>query len=68
MYPSPLFQVLFALTSLLRSCTGDPSLPRPTRLLRTKWATDPLHRGSYSYGAVATDWPKHQVSLMGRTN
>ncbi len=55
--------MLTALTGLLRSCTGNPTLPAPVRLLRTRWVTHPLHRGTYSYCGMSTEAPRHQVAL-----
>ncbi|CAG9854376.1 unnamed protein product [Phyllotreta striolata] len=42
-------EVACCLTKVLRQFTGDPSLPYPSMLLRSKWATDPLFRGACSY-------------------
>ncbi|XP_068083290.1 peroxisomal N(1)-acetyl-spermine/spermidine oxidase [Anabrus simplex] len=36
-------------TRILRKFTGDPSLPFPTSVLRSKWCTNPYFCGAYSY-------------------
>ena len=48
-------EVVSELTALLRKFTGDPGLPRPKRLHRHAWSTDPLSLGSASYPILATD-------------
>ena len=50
-------------TALLRRCTGDPSLRAPVRVVRSKWVTDPLYLGAYSYGAIDSEFPQNQVRL-----
>ncbi|KAF6110549.1 polyamine oxidase [Phyllostomus discolor] len=47
-------EVLLSLTRLLRRVTGDPQLPAPKSVLRTRWHSAPYTRGSYSYVAVGT--------------
>ena len=42
-------EVAEAITRVLRQFTGDASLPYPSMVLRSKWATDPFFCGSYSY-------------------
>lgn len=42
-------EVAEGITKLLRQFTGDSTLPYPSTILRTKWATDPYFCGSYSY-------------------
>lgn len=42
-------EVAEKVTKVLRQFTGDTSLPYPSTLLRSKWATDPFFCGSYSY-------------------
>ena len=51
-------------TALLRRCTGDPSLRAPVRVVRSKWVTDPLYLGAYSYGAIDSEFPQNQVRLQ----
>lgn len=45
-------EVAEGVTTLLRQFTGDSTLPYPTTILRSKWATDPYFCGSFSYMAV----------------
>ncbi|XP_076982575.1 peroxisomal N(1)-acetyl-spermine/spermidine oxidase [Tamandua tetradactyla] len=47
-------EVLASLTQLLRRMTGDPRLPAPRSVLRSRWRSDPYTRGSYSYVAVGS--------------
>ncbi|XP_044267194.1 spermine oxidase-like isoform X1 [Tribolium madens] len=42
-------EVAEGITRILRQFTGDASLPYPSTVLRSKWATDPFFCGSYSY-------------------
>ncbi|CAH1960112.1 unnamed protein product [Acanthoscelides obtectus] len=42
-------QVAEGITKVLRQFTGDASLPFPSTVLRSKWASDPYFCGSYSY-------------------
>ena len=48
-------EVMDELTGLLRKFTGDPGVPRPMRLHRHAWSTDPFSLGSASYPILATD-------------
>ena len=48
-------EVIDELTGLLRMFTGDPGVPRPKRLHRRAWSTDPFSLGSASYPILATD-------------
>ncbi|XP_051158827.1 peroxisomal N(1)-acetyl-spermine/spermidine oxidase-like isoform X1 [Leptopilina boulardi] len=45
-------QVVNSLTQVLRKFTGDPTLPYPTNLLRSRWCMDQHFAGSYSYMAL----------------
>ncbi|XP_072377080.1 peroxisomal N(1)-acetyl-spermine/spermidine oxidase-like [Diabrotica undecimpunctata] len=42
-------EVAEGITKLLRQFTGDPSLPYPSTILRSKWSSDPYFCGAYSY-------------------
>ena len=54
-------QLMEDVTALLRRCTGDPSLRAPVKVVRTKWVTDPLYLGAYSYGGLDSEFPQNQV-------
>ncbi|KAG8240017.1 hypothetical protein J437_LFUL017752 [Ladona fulva] len=43
------------MTRLIRTFTGDPGIPPPTRIIRTSWCCDPNFRGGYSYLHVNSD-------------
>ncbi|XP_062435928.1 peroxisomal N(1)-acetyl-spermine/spermidine oxidase isoform X2 [Rhea pennata] len=45
-------EVLSTLTRVLRTLTGNPDLPAPRSILRSRWHSAPYTRGSYSYVAV----------------
>ncbi|CAH2321622.1 peroxisomal N(1)-acetyl-spermine spermidine oxidase [Pelobates cultripes] len=45
-------EVLSSMTALLRQFTGNPELPAPIHMFRTKWHSEPYTHGSYSYIAV----------------
>uniref|UniRef100_A0A8C5WGC0 Amine oxidase domain-containing protein n=1 Tax=Leptobrachium leishanense TaxID=445787 RepID=A0A8C5WGC0_9ANUR len=47
-------EVLSSMTALLRQFTGNPNLPPPIRLIRTRWSSEPYTRGSYSHVAVGS--------------
>ncbi|XP_025896451.1 peroxisomal N(1)-acetyl-spermine/spermidine oxidase isoform X2 [Nothoprocta perdicaria] len=47
-------EVLSTLTRVLRTLTGNPQLPAPKNMLRTRWHSAPYTRGSYSYVAVGS--------------
>ncbi|XP_006880172.1 PREDICTED: peroxisomal N(1)-acetyl-spermine/spermidine oxidase [Elephantulus edwardii] len=47
-------EVLQSLTQVLRRMTGNPQLPAPRNVLRTRWHSAPYTRGSYSYVAVGS--------------
>ncbi|XP_008049615.1 peroxisomal N(1)-acetyl-spermine/spermidine oxidase [Carlito syrichta] len=47
-------EVLRSLTQVLRRITGNPRLPAPRSVLRTRWHSAPYTRGSYSYVAVGS--------------
>ncbi|CAL7951393.1 unnamed protein product [Xylocopa violacea] len=42
-------EVVESITRVLRQFTGDPTLPYPANLLRSKWCMDQYFAGSYSY-------------------
>ncbi|XP_075787093.1 spermine oxidase isoform X2 [Pelodiscus sinensis] len=48
-------------TEMLRKFTGNPNIPKPRRILRSSWGSNPNFRGSYSYtqvGSSGTDVEK----------
>ncbi|XP_066092742.1 spermine oxidase isoform X1 [Saccopteryx bilineata] len=48
-------------TEMLRQFTGNPNIPKPRRILRSAWGSNPYFRGSYSYtqvGSSGTDVEK----------
>ncbi|XP_008589530.1 PREDICTED: peroxisomal N(1)-acetyl-spermine/spermidine oxidase [Galeopterus variegatus] len=47
-------EVLLSLTHVLRRATGNPQLPAPKSVLRSRWHSAPYTRGSYSYVAVGS--------------
>nr|XP_012602428.1 peroxisomal N(1)-acetyl-spermine/spermidine oxidase isoform X2 [Microcebus murinus] len=47
-------EVLRSLTQVLRRVTGNPRLPAPRSVLRSRWHSAPYTRGSYSYVAVGS--------------
>ncbi|NXX50590.1 PAOX oxidase, partial [Tricholaema leucomelas] len=47
-------QVLGTMTHMLRTLTGNPSLPAPRSMLRSQWHSTSYTRGSYSYVAVGS--------------
>ncbi|XP_032046747.1 peroxisomal N(1)-acetyl-spermine/spermidine oxidase isoform X2 [Aythya fuligula] len=47
-------EVLRTMTNVLRTLTGNPSLPAPQSILRSQWHSAPYTRGSYSYVAVGS--------------
>ncbi|NXC50470.1 PAOX oxidase, partial [Penelope pileata] len=47
-------EVLSTMTRVLRTLTGDPHLPAPRGVLRSRWHSAPYTRGSYSYVAVGS--------------
>uniref|UniRef100_A0A8C3VYW6 Amine oxidase domain-containing protein n=1 Tax=Catagonus wagneri TaxID=51154 RepID=A0A8C3VYW6_9CETA len=47
-------EVLLSLTEVLRRVTGNPRLPAPRSMLRSRWHSAPYTRGSYSYVAVGS--------------
>ncbi|KAK1333417.1 hypothetical protein QTO34_005800 [Cnephaeus nilssonii] len=47
-------EVLLSLTRMLRRVTGNPQLPAPKSVLRSRWHSAPYSRGSYSYVAVGS--------------
>ncbi|NXQ90261.1 PAOX oxidase, partial [Nyctibius grandis] len=47
-------EVLGTMTRVLRTLTGNPRLPAPRAVLRSRWHSAPYTRGSYSYVAVGS--------------
>ncbi|NXE47893.1 PAOX oxidase, partial [Casuarius casuarius] len=47
-------EVLTTLTRVLRTLTGNPHLPAPRSILRSRWHSAPYTHGSYSYVAVGS--------------
>ncbi|KAK5899273.1 hypothetical protein CesoFtcFv8_008769 [Champsocephalus esox] len=41
-------------TELLRRFTGNPNIPKPWRVLRSSWGSNPFIRGSYSFTRVGS--------------
>ncbi|XP_028902303.1 spermine oxidase [Ornithorhynchus anatinus] len=41
-------------TEMLRRFTGNPNIPKPRRILRSSWGSNPHFRGSYSYTQVGS--------------
>ncbi|XP_049990290.1 spermine oxidase isoform X3 [Alexandromys fortis] len=41
-------------TEMLRQFTGNPNIPKPRRILRSSWGSNPYFRGSYSYTQVGS--------------
>uniref|UniRef100_A0A673TPK1 Spermine oxidase n=1 Tax=Suricata suricatta TaxID=37032 RepID=A0A673TPK1_SURSU len=41
-------------TEMLRQFTGNPNIPKPRRILRSAWGSNPYFRGSYSYTRVGS--------------
>lgn len=49
-------------TKVLRRFTGDPSLPFPNSILRSKWSSDPRFCGAFSYMSLQSS-VIHQCDL-----
>ncbi|XP_069719752.1 peroxisomal N(1)-acetyl-spermine/spermidine oxidase isoform X2 [Phaenicophaeus curvirostris] len=47
-------EVLNTMTDMLRTVTGNPQLPAPRSVLRSKWHSAPYTWGSYTYVAVGS--------------
>ncbi|XP_069652040.1 peroxisomal N(1)-acetyl-spermine/spermidine oxidase isoform X1 [Haliaeetus albicilla] len=47
-------EVLSTMTHVLRTLTGNPHLPAPRSMLRSRWHSASYTRGSYSYVAVGS--------------
>ncbi|XP_009951263.1 PREDICTED: peroxisomal N(1)-acetyl-spermine/spermidine oxidase, partial [Leptosomus discolor] len=47
-------EVLGTMTHVLRTLTGNPCLPAPRSMLRSRWHSAPYTRGSYTYVAVGS--------------
>ncbi|RLU17070.1 hypothetical protein DMN91_011139 [Ooceraea biroi] len=45
-------EVVESITRVLRQFTGDPTLPYPANILRSKWCMDQYFAGAYSYMAM----------------
>uniref|UniRef100_F6RF34 Spermine oxidase n=1 Tax=Monodelphis domestica TaxID=13616 RepID=F6RF34_MONDO len=41
-------------TEMLRKFTGNPDIPKPRRIFRSSWGSNPHFRGSYSYTQVGS--------------
>ncbi|KAJ8335806.1 hypothetical protein SKAU_G00391480 [Synaphobranchus kaupii] len=41
-------------TELLRKFTGNPNIPKPRRIVRSSWGSNPYIRGSYSFTRVGS--------------
>eukprot|EP00070_Physeter_catodon_P048575 XP_028355469.1 spermine oxidase isoform X3 [Physeter catodon] len=41
-------------TEMLRQFTGNPNIPKPRRILRSAWGSNPYFQGSYSYTQVGS--------------
>ncbi|XP_069691766.1 peroxisomal N(1)-acetyl-spermine/spermidine oxidase-like [Periplaneta americana] len=50
-------EVANSVSLVLRQFTGDPSLPYPSNVLRSKWCTDPYFCGAYSYMGLQSTVP-----------
>ncbi len=40
---------------IIRQFLGNPSIPRPTKMVRSNWCANPLTKGSYSYTGMGSD-------------
>jgi hypothetical protein len=56
-------EIAESLTSVLRKFLGDPSLPYPSHLIRTKWSSNPYTLGGSSYLGLYSK-PEH-LSILG---
>lgn len=45
-------EVVESMTMVLRRFTGDPTLPYPSNILKSKWSMDQYFAGAYSYMAM----------------
>lgn len=55
-------EVAESLTDLLRKFTGDPTLPYPSSVLRSRWSSDHFFNGAYSYMGLDSS-VEHQCEL-----
>lgn len=55
-------------TKILRRFTGDPSLPFPKAILRSKWSTDRYFQGAISYMAVQVIDPIYSCQVGSQYN
>jgi len=55
-------EVVESITRVLRQFTGDPTLPYPINILRSKWCMDQYFAGAYSYMAMDSN-VGHQCDL-----
>jgi monoamine oxidase len=56
--------IISTLTSVLRRFLGDPSIPRPIRIIRSAWAGNPCTLGSYSFSGHG--WSAARVAALAR--
>lgn len=57
-------EIAEGITKVLREFIGDESLPFPSSILRSKWASDPYFCGTYSYTNMNSN-VEHQCDLSG---
>ncbi|XP_066596150.1 spermine oxidase [Prorops nasuta] len=55
-------EIVESLTKLIRQFTGDPTIPYPCNMLRSKWSLDQYFAGAYSYMALEST-VGHQCDL-----
>jgi len=51
------------LTNLFRKSLKNPSIPSPTKVVRTQWFSNPCAKGSYSYVPVGASSDQHILAL-----
>lgn len=56
-------EIVETLTKLLRNLLANPDIPRPARLFKTSWNSNPFILGSYSYIDVNCSANKHINNL-----
>ena len=47
--------VIETCAQIIRQFLGNPSIPRPTKMVRSSWCTNPFTRGSYTYIGMGSD-------------
>ncbi len=47
-------------TQLIRQFLGNPAIPRPSKIIRSNWCSNPFTLGSYSYRGFQTTSRHHQ--------